>query len=124
MPDNITYTYQIQGGQTTIQFNAKPPQPIREMLRAAGFRWSRAGHWWRRGYQGAADFLAALDRRMNPGRPDGPCWECGAPEGFFRPQGAATPVYCDACHAKHQPQEDPMGVDRAYEDSCRDACGL
>ena len=44
---------------------------------------------------------------------------------------AATPVHCDACHAAVMQQvdlaserADPMGVDRAYEDSCRNACGL
>ncbi len=34
-----------------------------------------------------------------------PCWDCGNPEGRFRPYGAATPVYCDTCHATHQAKE-------------------
>jgi hypothetical protein len=119
----LTCTHQIEARWFSITFSAKPPDDVRAMLKAAGFRWSPAGHWFRTRSAGAADFLAALDRKLNPGRPDGACWSCGAP-GRFRPQGAATPVYCDACHAKHQAQPDPMGVDLAYEDACRDACGL
>ena len=37
-----------------------------------------------------------------PKGPDAPCWECKAPEGYFRNLGAATPVWCDACFAKAQ----------------------
>ena len=29
-----------------------------------------------------------------------PCWDCKAP-GKFRGWGASTPVYCDACDARH-----------------------
>ena len=90
-----------------------------------GFRWSPAGgFWWRARVSGAADFLAALHRKIGPRRPDGACWGCQSPDGYFRPQGAAAPVYCDACHKARQPQADPLGVDRAYEDSCQDAYGL
>src|SRR5262249_19998081 len=70
------------------------------MLKATGFRWSpSAGLWWRRRISGAADFLGALDRALNPGRPDGACWVCRSPDGFFRSEGPATPVRCDACQA-------------------------
>lgn len=27
-----------------------------------------------------------------------PCWICGDAQGKFRQLGAATPVWCDACH--------------------------
>jgi hypothetical protein len=35
------------------------------------------------------------------------CWECGDPEGKFRPYGAATPVRCDSCEAKFQAVKKP-----------------
>jgi len=74
--------------------------------------------------KGAADFLAALDRKIGPRRPDGACWGCQAPDGYFRVSGPFAPVYCDARHKARQPQPDPLDVDGAYEDACRDACGL
>jgi len=123
----LTFKSTIGQDGVRVAFSEKPPDAIRSILKANGFRWQPgAGHWWRRRVAGSADFLTALERRVNPGKPDGACWECGAPEGFFRPQGAAAPVYCDACHARHE-QPAPMGgidVDLAYEDACRDACGL
>jgi hypothetical protein len=135
----LTFTHSIGAG-VRIRFTAKPDSRIRDMLKANGFRWSpAAGDWWRTRVQGAADFLAALDRAMGPRRPDGPCWRCQAPEGYFRPHGAATPVYCDACHSP-QPQSmnqassairassaedrEPDRSDLDYEDRCREACGL
>jgi hypothetical protein len=121
----LTFKSAIGPDGVRVTFSEKPPDAIRSILKANGFRWSHVGgFWWRRAVKGAADFLAALDRAVGPRRPDGACWSCGAPEGYFRPYGAATPVYCDACHAKRQEQPDLMGVDRAYEDACRDACGL
>jgi hypothetical protein len=120
----LTFTHSI-GPDVRIRFSAKPDAHIRSMLKAHGFRWSPAAEeWWRRRIEGAADFLAALDRAMNPGRPDGACWRCKSPEGFFRPQGAAASVYCDACHAalSAPPQSDRFDLD--YEDRCRDACSL
>lgn len=116
------FTYSIESSDTRITFPAKPSDEIRALLKGAGFRWSPAGgYWWRRGCKGAADFIATLDRRLNPGRPDGACWRCQSPQGFFRPQGAATPVYCDACH---KALSKPDRSDLDYEDSCRTACGL
>src|SRR5207249_3805182 len=92
----LTFTHRI-GPDMRIRFSDKPDVTIRGMLKANGFRWSPAGReWWRARVAGAADFLAALDRAIHPRRPDGACWRCNAAEGFFRPQGAATPVYCDA----------------------------
>ncbi|HLW66359.1 MAG TPA: hypothetical protein VKS79_13680 [Gemmataceae bacterium] len=120
----LTFTHSIVASEVRIAFNEKPDERIRSMLKANGFRWSPvAGLWWRRRVTGAADFLAALDRAISPRRPDGVCWRCQAPEGFFRPYGAATPVYCDACHAAlSAPKIDR--IDLEYEDRCRDACGL
>jgi hypothetical protein len=66
------------------------------------------------------------------------CWECKDPNGKLRNYGAATPVYCDACEARIRPatfharlfndkcssyEDQPCG-NTAYEDACRDACGL
>jgi hypothetical protein len=131
MPD---YTVSL-GHDTVIRFPQKPSAEIRSLLKSAGFRWSpTAACWWRRGVQGAADFLDQLDKRLHPGRPDGACWRCKSPEGFFRPQGPATPVYCDPCWktlqenlAKVERGEPVPRVDRfdlEYEDRCKEACGL
>lgn len=117
------------GPDTRIRFTEKPSLEIRTLLKGAGFRWSPSdGVWWRRGVKGGADFCAALDRRLNPG-PVGNCWECQSPRGYFRNQGAATPVYCDECHARHQatnPDFSPYidAVDAQYEDDCARRCGL
>lgn len=67
-----------------------------------------------------------------PRQPDAPCWECGSPEGYFRNRGAAAPVWCDKCNEKANPPkrqdnsscEDSICGDLAYEDRCREACGL
>ena len=116
----LTFTHSI-GPDVRITFSEKPGADVRAMLKGNGFRWSpTGGFWWRARVRGAADFLAALDRRLNPGRPDGACWSCQAPEGFFRANGPATPVYRDGCWKLMKP--DP--IDLAYEDSCRAACGL
>jgi hypothetical protein len=120
-----TFRYSIGPGDTRITFPEKPSEAIRALLKGAGFRWSpAAGCWWRRGVQGAANFLAALDRKMSPRRPDGACWRCRAPEGYFRPRGAAAPVYCDSCHAALNAPQQPDRFDLDYEDRCRAACGL
>ena len=119
------FTHSFDADSTRISFPAKPSDAIRALLKGAGFRWSPSGgFWWRRGCKGGADFVAALDRKLNPGRPDGACWRCQSPQGFFRPQGAATPVYCDACHAALSAPPAPDRFDMDYEDNCRAACGL
>ena len=133
------FTHHIDANATRIAFPSKPSEAIRALLKGAGFRWSPSGgFWWRRGCKGAEDFILALDRKLNPDRPDGGCWRCQSPQGFFRPQGAATPVYCDACFAElskpehtcagmHDVSCDACHTDRFdldYEDRCRDACGL
>ena len=122
------FTHHIDANATRIAFPSKPSEAIRALLKGAGFRWSPSGgFWWRRGCKGAADFILALDRKLNPDRPDGACWRCQSPQGFFRPQGAATPVYCDACFADLSKPEHTcagMRLDLDYEDRCRDACGL
>jgi hypothetical protein len=94
----LTFSYSI-GPDVRIRFSDKPDERMRSMLKAHGFRWSLAsGLWWRNRVSGAADFLAALDKVLSPKRPDGACWRCQSPDGYFRPYGAATPVYCDSCH--------------------------
>ena len=121
----LTFTYSI-GPDVRIRFSAKPDERIRGMLKANGFCWSPGeGLWWRRRIAGAADFLTALDRALNPGRPDGACWVCKSPDGFFRSEGAATPVRCNACQAALIARRSaPDRSDLDYEDRCRAACGL
>jgi hypothetical protein len=107
----MKFSILIEAHGASIMFTEKPPEPIRAMLKANGFRWSpTGGFWWRRQVKGFADFVAALERRLNPGKPDGACWKCQSPEGYFRPQGAATPVYCGDCwdtiHAHEAAAED------------------
>ena len=99
----MTFTHQI-GPDVRLHFSGKPSERVRSALKASGFRWSPAGgFWWRNRVSGAADFIGALrimlDREAGIRRPDGDCWVCQSPEGFFRAEGAATPVRCDACQA-------------------------
>ena len=76
----LTYRHSIDRDGVTVRFSDKPDVSIRTMLKANGFRWSpAAGLWFRRRIAGAADFLAALDRKLNPGRADGACWRCQSP---------------------------------------------
>ena len=113
---------QIGNGCVTVRFDGKPPADVLSMLKAAGFRWQRFDKsWWRRRVTGAADLLTAIERRLNRDKPDGPCWDCKAPGGFFRPQGAATPVLCESCW---QARNRPDVTDRLYEDDCARRCGL
>ncbi len=68
-----------------IWFETKPPEEVRQILRANGFRWNPAsGRWWRRRVTGAADVLGAIRKELEPKRPDGrpvrpdgKCWVCG-----------------------------------------------
>jgi hypothetical protein len=131
----LTFTHCI-GPDTRLTFSEKPDATIRAVLKGAGFRWAPAGaFWWRRGVRGAADFILALEKRIGPRRPDGACWDCADPEGYFRPFGAATPVYCAECYQAHRNQQgaqtsagrahdDPMGIDRLWEDNNARRCGL
>ncbi len=81
----LTFTYTI-GPDTRLTFNAKPPDAIRSLLKGAGFRWSpSAGCWWRRGVRGAADFLAAVDRALNPDKPDGALLDVQGARGVLPP---------------------------------------
>jgi len=95
----LTFTYRI-GPDVQIRFTEKPPADVRHCLKAHGFRWSpQAGLWWRRKVIGAAEVIAGLRRLIEPRKPDGACWMCGNPDGYFRNEGAATPVRCDECQA-------------------------
>ena len=94
----LTFTHSIDRRGVELRFSEKPDARIRGMLKASGFRWApAAGLWWRSRVQGAADFIGALERAIGPRRPDGDCWRCQSPEGYFRYRGAATPVWCDGC---------------------------
>lgn len=104
----------------TVRFPEKPPDRILALMKANGFRF-RHGAWFRQRVAGAADFLLALERACNPGKPDGACWKCKSPEGFFRPCGAATPVYCATCWAA---LKTPDRSDLDYEDACAAQCGV
>jgi hypothetical protein len=61
----------------------------------------------------------------------GPCWICQDPAGKFRNLGAATPVWCDTCHATQIAKTrtvcnvrfTPDRFDMQVEDNMRDACG-
>ena len=66
------------------------------------------GLWSRQRIKGAADLIDAIDRMLNPNRPEGKCWKCGEP-GRFRGYGAATPVYCDACDAAERARRAERG---------------
>ena len=97
----LTFSHVIDRDRVSVMFSAKPDERIRGMLKANGFRWSPAGgFWWRRRVTGFADFLAALERAIGPRKPDGACWNCSEQSGFFRNEGPATPVRCDACQDK------------------------
>lgn len=130
----MTFKYSIGRGGVEIRFSAKPAADIRAMLKANGFRWSPAnGVWWRRRIAPVGDFLDALQRKLNPRKPDGACWRCQSPDGYFRPHGAATPVFCDTCHEANRRAEIRAvqsrdydaedQTDRGYEEQCRQACG-
>jgi hypothetical protein len=123
----LTFRHQFgPGAYFALQFSAKPDERIRAILKGAGFRWSpSSATWWRNRVTGGADFLAALQRAIDGAhgirRPDGACWRCQSPDGFFRPYGAATPIYCDDCHRANST---PDRTDTDYEDRCARVCGL
>ena len=119
------FTYAI-GSDTRITFPTVPDVRVRACLKAHGFKWSpSASCWWKRGAKGAADVVAALDKLMMPRKPDGACWRCQSPEGWFRNRGAASPVWCDACRAAIVAAEArPDRFDFEFEDRCKSQCGL
>jgi len=96
----MKYHSGITQGVVRVAFAEKPPEAIRSALKRNGFRWAKyQGEWQAHCWNGAAAFLAWLDRQMNPGKPDGACWVCGKP-GRFRPHGASTPIRCDECQER------------------------
>ncbi len=121
----LTFRHSI-GPDVRLTFSEKPNLTIRLMLGRNGFRWNSAGRYWSRGkVQGAADIIDALRRLIGPRRPDGACWSCNDPAGFFRQEGAATPVLCDSCHQQaRERQENSDRFDMDVEDRMRDQCGL
>ena len=119
----MKFTHCIGGGQVTLKFDGKPPANVLSALKASGFRWSpRSQEWWRQRIAGAADLIGAIDKMLNPGRPDGACWTCKDPSGRFRYRGAATPVWCDACNAKVLAAEAAAAQDRQDADARHLAC--
>ena len=95
--------YSIDRGQVTMTFDAKPPENVRQALKANGFRWSpQAGFWWRRCVTGAADVIGAIEKMITPKQPDGSCRICKASDGHFRPVGACgATVLCDDCEDRY-----------------------
>jgi len=90
--------FRFDYGNVFLEFDGKPSEEIRDAMKANRFRWNPVEkHWWRRVYSGVADFIAYLQKTLEPNKPDGKCWGCGEP-GWFRNYGAATPVYCDSCN--------------------------
>ena len=106
----ITFRHTIQtGAGLKIEFSARPSAEILAIVKAAGLRWQSngagGGYWWRRRIDGAADFLLALQAKLD--RAQGvkhyhKCWKCGSAQGELRPQACYSPVYCDRCHAWDQ----------------------
>ena len=120
----LTFTYRIGRG-VYLKFSGKPEDRVRSMLKANGFRWFPAlQEWGRSRVSGAADFIGALEKAIGPRKPDGECWVCKSPEGYFRNRGAASPVWCDGCLTAMSAPPSPDRFDLDYEDRCREACGL
>ncbi len=88
-------------GQVALTFDAKPDADTRQTLKNNGFRWNPGARcWYRRKVGNVYDLVAYLEKKNNPPE-TWPCWKCKAP-GTMRQYGAATPVYCDTCHAEHE----------------------
>lgn len=124
----MRYQSRVAHRYSEFKFDEKPSEAIRNILKGYGYRWSPgSGVWWAQRATGYANCCAAIDAyiRIQNGTPDGQCWDCKSPQGFFRSYGAATPVYCDTCHAKHNKPTSPfIDVDRLYEDDCARQCGI
>lgn len=94
-------TIEILRGQVALTFATKPDAQTRQTLKYNGFRWSpKTRCWWRRKIGNVHDLVAYLENKNNPPE-TWPCWNCKEP-GTMRQHGAATPVYCDDCHAEHE----------------------
>lgn len=94
-----------------FKFDHKPREAIRSALKANKFRWSpSSGTWWRDRAGEWADLLQWIRDNLESDssanrQPVGACWECKDPNGYFRIRAAASPVYCDSCHARHVEEE-------------------
>lgn len=96
-----TLTYKVDFVNRQIVFNRKPGEQVRAVLKTAGMRWSPQGYWYCPRGSYLPDALEKyVDKENGYRRPDGPCWICKDPAGFFRARGAATPVWCDKCAAE------------------------
>jgi hypothetical protein len=87
--------------------------PVRKQIKALGGVWNKARQGWLVPDHNAATASALAGQKpapSEPRKPVAPCWECKDPNGFFRPYGAATPVYCDSCHAKRRAAEESRYV--------------
>lgn len=78
--------------------------------------------------RGHAEHAHHTATATTPGAVVAPCWLCKDPNGRFRNYGAATPVYCDACHEKERrltgpTRYEPDRFDMMIEDQMRAACG-
>jgi len=89
-------TIKIDFTNNTIRFDDKPSAEVIQALKYNRYRWNPRDKYWYGG-KPSNGFFQWLDKQMNPDRPDGECWHCGAPNGKFRNRGAATPVLCDGC---------------------------
>lgn len=96
----MQYSYKIGRDGFTVRFDGKPSEAVRNCLKRHGMRWSPGAQlWWRSKITGAADVIKGINILL--GR-------------------EADAVDVEDGHS-------PMGgvdVDLAYEDQCRDACGL
>ena len=98
--DALAYT--IDWANREIRFNRKPGAAVRGCMKSAGMRWNpQGGYWYGKRLPEPRPFEKAVDSENGVRRPDGPCWICKNPNGFFRARGAATPVWCDECARKN-----------------------
>ena len=90
----------VIGPDTRITFPDKPSEAIRSLLKGAGFRWSpSAGCWWRRGFVAPWTSSPRWNARSARASRTALAGCARAAEGFFRNEGAATPVRCNQCQA-------------------------
>jgi len=101
---------EIDFRRSEIRFSEKPSAKVLSALKANRFRWNPADKCWYRANwvglpNGFCDYIVGL---CEGGKPE---WHVG---------NNGIPVV----RSETRPAVDPMGVDSAYEDSCRTACGL